>query len=196
MRRVVALVGLLGVFAVLVGCGSGGAVRLTEHPVSEDVVLTADWNVQTDRVTVDYQLENKSADAIWVVQGTEAWAVSDDVNSVGVVLAPVFFPVRPDVNYFRAPFEWVVLVEPSETVTGTISEKRPFRPFNELKGGRSVNLPAVPRTARLCVGFVLDADLPTRQKPHTEGEESTELVLERSIAHPIQHLACTDSIDL
>lgn len=196
MRRVVALVGLLGVFAVLVGCGSGGAVRLTEHPVSEDVVLTADWNVQTDRVTVDYQLENKSADAIWVVQGTEAWAVSDDVNSVGVVLAPVFFPVRPDVNYFRAPFEWVVLVESSETVTGTISEKRPFRPFNELKGGRSVNLPAVPRTARLCVGFVLDADLPTRQKPHTEGEESTELVLERSIAHPIQHLACTDSIDL
>ncbi len=99
-------------------------------------------------------------------------------------------------NYFRAPFERVVLVESSKAVAGMISEKRPFRPFDERKDGSSVKLPAAPRTARLCVGLVVDADLPTEQKPHADGEESTGLILERHIAHPIQHLTCTDSIDL
>lgn len=168
-------------------------IEITESSLSGEVTLEATASSTDSSVTVNYTISNTSQKQVWMVHSGAAHVIPDNLSEDGVALAMAFFPPRRDVSYAQPPYEPVISVDPAQSLKGSVTVERPFKPFADLEGNRAVALPNKPRSVRLCIGYVRAEDLPPNQPgPLSEGKKK----IDRGIAFPAQSLACSAAMSL
>ena len=194
---------LAALLAALSGCAVASPVDITKDAANTDVRVVAKIDVQATQVRISYRVENTLGETLWAASAPPALASDPahptvsavpDGSRDGVALALIFFPVRQDLQYVQAPATGVVEVAPHAAAEGTLIVARPFVPFSDLDGDKAVSLPSSPKTVRLCVGYVPASVLPANVRPqNTSGGAPT---LARSVAFPLQRIACSDPTPL
>lgn len=181
---------LLAATLALTGCTVASPVTVDQSTISTDVLISATMAVSEASVKIDYTLTNQSGVDLWVVHHQGPSAIPDQTRSNGVALSLAFFPVRGDVNYVRPPATFVAPVAASGALTGSLTASRPFQPYADLPGDRKVSVPTHPTSVRLCIGYVIAAEVPPDAAPKPVGE-SDYPALYRAVGFPLQHLACS-----
>ncbi|AWE41754.1 MULTISPECIES: hypothetical protein [unclassified Actinobaculum] len=149
--------------------------------------LQVEWvstTVSDGEFTGTYRLTNMTGEDVWLPTGSGA--VPDSAG--GYALGRVFLPLDDAKLWVTPPMISAFRLGAGESREFTFSYARPFglilRYLEEPE--ETVN----PSTVRLCVGYISGSDL------HSDPDPSEDLELGVMRAFELQHVSCSESIDV
>jgi len=164
------------------------------------VVNEVDDGLQVEWVSTDvsdtsfegtYRVTNMTGEDVWLAPGSY---VVPDASNGGYAIADVFIPPDPNTGYYVPPTSPVFLLEAGESRDEVVSLARPF----ELTSQTANATPAVvaPSSVRMCEGYLVDSELPDDRPAEGLYSSSSDLAIEDSLGFRLQHVSCSESIDL
>ena len=164
------------------------------------VVNEVDDGLQVEWVSTDvsdtsfegtYRVTNMTGEDVWLAPGSY---VVPDASNGGYAIADVFIPPDPNTGYYVPPTSPVFLLEAGESRDEVVSLARPF----ELTSQTANATPAVvaPSSVRMCEGYLVDSELPDDRPAEGLYSSSNDLAIEDSLGFELQHVSCSESIEL